>query len=161
MRKILTIEDAIKISKKLKEQGKTIVLAGGCFDILHIGHINFLKEAKTYGDYLFILLESDERIRKIKGKNRPINIQKDRAEILSSLCFADYVIILPLFKDNNNYDNLITAIKPDIIATTKGDTQRIHKERQAKLINATVVDVVKNISNKSTTRLVKILSKDL
>lgn len=157
----MTIEEAIKISSKLKEQDRMIVLAGGCFDVLHIGHIIFLKNAKKYGDFLFVLLESDEKIKEIKGKNRPINGQSDRAEILSSFYFVDYVILLPLFKTNIEYDNLIKAIKPAIIATTKGDKLEFHKKRQAKLINAKVVKVIKNISNKSTTKLIKLLSEDI
>lgn len=161
MKKVLTIEEATEISKKLKEQGKTIVLAGGCFDVLHIGHIIFLKNARKYGDFLFVLLESDEKIKEIKGKNRPINDQSDRAEILSSFYFVDYIILLPLFKTNIEYDNLIKAIKPVIIATTKGDKLKFHKKRQAKLVNAKVVEVIKNISNKSTTKLIKILSEDI
>lgn len=161
MDKILTIKQATSTSKKLRENGRRIVLAGGCFDILHIGHIDFLKKAKKCGDYLFVLLESDEKIKNIKGKDRPINTQKDRAEILSSLYFIDYVIMLPLFKTNQEYDNLILEIKPDIIATTKGDRQIVHKKRQANIINAKVIDVIENISNQSTTRLIRLLSEDI
>ena len=160
MGKILNIDQAVKISKKLRERGRTIVLAGGCFDILHIGHIDFLNEAKKRGDVLFVLLESDEIIRKIKGNNRPINTQVDRARILSALLSVDYVIILPQFTKDKEYDDIVTRIKPDIIATTEGDKYREHKERQAKLTGARVVDVVKNISNKSTTKLIKLLSED-
>jgi len=160
MNKILTIQQAIEVSNKLKAGGKSIVLAGGCFDVLHIGHIDFLNEAKKRGDILFVLLESDEIIRKIKGNNRPINTQVDRARILSALLSVDYVIILPQFTKDKEYDDIVTRIKPDIIATTEGDKNREHKERQARLIGARVVDVVKNISNKSTTKLIKLLSED-
>ncbi|MDO8657699.1 MAG: adenylyltransferase/cytidyltransferase family protein [Candidatus Levybacteria bacterium] len=161
MNKILSTKQAINLAQKLRKQNKSIVLAGGCFDVLHIGHITFLKNAKKYGDFLFVLLESDEKIKEIKGKNRPINGQSDRAEILSSFYFVDYVILLPLFKTNIEYDNLIKTIKPAIIATTKGDKLKFHKKRQAKLVNAKVVEVIKNISNKSTTKLIKILSEDI
>lgn len=159
--KILNIQQAINVARELRKQNKSIVLGGGCFDILHIGHINFLKKAKDFGDYLFVLLESDEKIKNIKGKNRPINTQKDRAEILSSLYFVDYVIILPLLKTDLEYDDLISKIKPDIIATTKGDKQIAHKKRQASIINAKVINVIENISNQSTTRLIRLLSEDI
>lgn len=159
MNKIVSIKEAIDISNKLKNQRKSIVLAGGCFDILHIGHIEFLEKAKKEGDYLFILLESDKSLRKLKGKNRPFNSHEDRAKLLSGLETINYIILLPEFR-NEQYDELITKIKPDTIATTRGDPARYHKERQAKMINAKLIDVIEKISNKSTSRLVKILKKD-
>ena len=161
MDKILTLEEAIKISKKLREQGETVVLAGGCFDILHIGHISFLEKAKELGNFLFILLESDKSIKKIKGKNRPINTQKNRAKVLSSLETVNFIINLPELKTNEDYDNLIFEVKPNIIATTKGDPNRIHKERQARMVGATIIDVIGRVSDKSTTNLARLISKDL
>lgn len=157
MNKILSIEQAIKIAEKLRKQKKSIILAGGCFDILHIGHINFFKKAKQQGNILFVLLESDETISKIKGNNRPINNQKDRAEILAALSVIDYVITIPPLESDQKYDNIVLAIKPDIIATTKGDPNRIHKERQARLAGGKVFDVIEKVSNKSTTNLIKLL----
>ena len=160
MNRILNNQKAIKLSKKLKREGKKIVLAGGVFDILHIGHIRFLEAAKKKGDILFILLESDENVKKYKGPQRPINTQEERAAVLSSLKFVDYVINLPAMKNNIDYDRLITAIRPDIIATTKKDPQVIHNIRQAKLIGAEVCLVVNRISNRSTTRIAEILAKE-
>lgn len=158
MNKILNINDAINISKKLKLQNKIVVLAGGCFDILHQGHIEFLKKAKEQGDYLLVLLESDEKIQELKGIDRPIHDQKYRAKILASLSTVNYVIILPKLENNQDYDKLITSLKPDIIAATKGDKYKYHKERQAKIINAKVVEVTDVILNKSTTNLLEILN---
>ena len=119
MTEIINTKKAIIISKKLKREGKKLVLAGGVFDILHIGHVKFLEAAKKKGDILFILLESDESVKKYKGINRPINGQKERAMILSFLRPIDYVIILKEMKTNSDYDKLIINLKPDIIATTK------------------------------------------
>ncbi len=155
--KILTVQQSTEVANNLNNQNKKIVLVGGCFDILHVGHIEFLKGAKKKGGTLFVLLESDENIKKIKGHKRPINTQGDRATILSSLSMVDYVIPLPVFKNNFEYDKLVSSLKPAIIATTKGDLHRTHKERQAALIGAKVVDVVEPITNQSTTKLVKIL----
>ncbi len=159
MEKILKIEEAIEAARNLHQRDKKIVLAGGCFDILHIGHIEFLEKAKKEGDYLFILLESDVAIKRIKGKNRPFNSLEDRAKLLSALEIADYIVLLPEFK-NEDYDELIKSLKPDTIATTKGDPKKHHKERQAKLVNAKIKEVTEKISNQSTSRLVKILKKD-
>ena len=85
MKKILSVNQAVKISKELKSQKKTIVIVGGIFDILHSGHIKFLKKSKEYGNYLFVLLEDDIKAKKEKGDKRPINSQKDRAKVLSTI----------------------------------------------------------------------------
>ncbi|HEX8931867.1 MAG TPA: adenylyltransferase/cytidyltransferase family protein [Patescibacteria group bacterium] len=154
--KIVTIAQASKIAQEIRSKGQKIVLVGGCFDILHIGHIIFLQEAKKDGDTLIVLLESDERIKQLKGANRPINTQNDRAKILAHLDMIDYVIQLPPI---TNYDLVVQKIKPAIIATTAGDNNRTHKERQAKSIGAEVVDVTSKISNQSTTRLINILNE--
>ena len=159
MDKILTIDKAIQLAKTLHAKKQSIVLAGGCFDILHIGHIKFLEEAKKQGDVLFVLVENDKTIKKLKGKNRPINTQKDRSQILSHLSIVDYAIMLPVIDDDKAYDDLVINIKPAIIATTSGDISRLHKERQAKLVGAKVVDVTAPISNQSTTRLINILQE--
>lgn len=146
----------IKLSEKFKKDGKKLVLVGGCFDILHIGHITFLEKAKKEGDILVVLLEADESIRKSKGKNRPINNVGDRAKILSSLKFVDFVVTLPEMKDQS-YDELVKRIKPDVIATTKGDMTISHKIRQAKLVGAKLKYVTNMVKDSSTTNLIKLL----
>ena len=161
MGKIVSVKEAAEISTKLQKQGKTIVIAGGCFDILHKGHIRLLQHAKKKGDILFVLLESDENIAKSKGAGRPINIQHDRAEILSSLAVVDYVVLLPELTTDNEYDDVILSLNPAIIATTQGDPHRSHKERQAERIKGIVVDVTEKITDASTTRLAQLLSKEL
>lgn len=160
MNKILTIEQAINISSKLRDKGKTIVVVGGCFDILHLGHVEFLQAAKKQGDVLLVLLESDQTIKKLKGESRPINSQEDRAKVLASLSAVDYVVNLPVISSDKAYDDLIISLKPTIIATTKGDHKRHHKERQAKTLNGKVVDVAKHLSKKSTSELSKLILED-
>lgn len=161
MGKVITIKQASEVSKQLSKKGKKIVLAGGCFDLLHAGHIQFLTEAKKRGDVLFVLLESDENIRRYKGKNRPINNQKDRGIILSSLVPIDYVVMLPELPDDKSYDEVILRLQPAIIATTIGDPKRVHKERQSKLAKGKVVDVISRISDASTSRLASLLRKEI
>lgn len=153
MKKILSIKEAVNTAKKIRSQGKTIVLSGGFFDILHIGHVKFLENSKKYGDYLFVLLEDDNKAREVKGANRPINSQKDRAKILSTLESVDYVILLKNMTNNAKYDRIIIQMAPSVLAATRGDPHIKHKERQAKLINAKVVRVIKRIYNHSTTKL--------
>lgn len=157
MNKIITTERAIKISKKIKAAGKSIVVVGGFFDILHLGHIKFLEKAKKYGDCLFVLLEEDENAKE-KGKDRPINPQKLRAKILSSIQSVDYILMLKNMTNNKLYDKLMVKIRPDIIATTYADPDIDHKKRQAKLINAKVVYAIKRIDSHSTTKYLKLIN---
>lgn len=154
MNKIISINDATKISKQLKQRGKTIVLAGGCFDILHIGHILFLQAAKKQGDALFLLLESDKNISKIKGRGRPLNSQKNRAIVLSELESVDYAVPLKGVTKDEEYDRLMGKIKPDIVAMTKGDPQIDKRSAQCKKVGAKLKLVIDKIENNSTSALI-------
>lgn len=128
--KIKSLEEMLKIVKRLKEKNKKIIFTNGCFDIFHIGHKRFLEEAKKLGDILIIGLNSDDSVRRLKGKKRPIIPQKERAEILSSLDFVDYIVFfsedLPL--------NLISKIKPDI--HVKGQDYRLKDLPESQLIHS-------------------------
>ncbi|MCL5433001.1 MAG: adenylyltransferase/cytidyltransferase family protein [Patescibacteria group bacterium] len=157
MNKIVNIDQAVEISKKLNEQNKSIVLVGGCFDILHLGHVKFLNAAKKQGDVLFVIVESDEKIRNMKGNSRPINTQADRAEMLTYLIMVDYIVTIPFLKTDSDYRDLIIRLKPDIIATTKGDPKRNLKEGHARAIGAKVVDVIEEIKDYSTTKVTKLI----
>ena len=95
--------------KPLRHQ--TIVFTNGCFDILHVGHVRYLKEAKSLGDHLVVGLDTDESVKYLKGPNRPIQPQKDRAEMLLSLSCVDYVC---LFGEGNPLP-LIEAVKPNLL----------------------------------------------
>lgn len=157
--KIVTAKKVVSIAKQLHAENRKIVLVGGCFDILHIGHIKFLQKAKKQGDLLFILLEPDSNITKSKGMGRPVNTEKNRAKMLASLSMVDYVIILKPNMLNTEYDDLVVGIRPTVIATTKGDLFRHHKERQAELIGAKVVDVILPIKDYSTTKLIDLFKE--
>jgi rfaE bifunctional protein nucleotidyltransferase chain/domain len=95
----------------LRKQGKTIVFTNGCFDILHVGHTRYLKEAKKEGDILVLAINSDSSVRAIKGDKRPLIPQEERSEIMASLESVDYVTI---FSELTPFA-LIEYIKPDII----------------------------------------------
>jgi FAD synthetase len=159
--KIVSVDRSQSLAKKLRRQGKKIVLVGGCFDILHVGHIRFLQKAREKGDVLFVMLESDAAITKYKGKDRPVHAQADRAEILSALSFVDTVILLPKLQNDAAYDKVILALEPAIIATTIGDPNRSHKVRQAKLTGGIVLDVTERIADASTSRLAQHLSREI
>ena len=142
---------------KSKKENKT-VLVGGCFDILHLGHITFLKRAKGLGEKLVVLLESDENIKKIKGNNRPINNQENRAKMLKSLRMVDQIIKLPEMKTNEDYLKIIKKIKPTIIAVSENDKNLINKKNQAKLVGAKLIKVTKLIPHQSTSRIIEIIT---
>lgn len=99
--------------KKILRSGrrKKIVFTNGCFDILHYGHVRYLQEAKSKGDMLVVGLNSDESVRRLKGRNRPIMPQRERAKILTALSCVDYCII---FNDDTPL-RLIKGLKPDIL----------------------------------------------
>jgi D-beta-D-heptose 7-phosphate kinase/D-beta-D-heptose 1-phosphate adenosyltransferase len=104
-------EDLHKILKNLKAKGKRIVFTNGCFDLLHIGHIRYLEEAKALGDVLVVGINSDPSVRSLKGPHRPILPVEERAEILSALGCVDYVILF----DETNPLELISLLMPHIL----------------------------------------------
>lgn len=99
------------IRSKLKTEGKKVVFTNGVFDLIHSGHVDYLVKAKKLGDVLFVGLNSDESVKRIKGDKRPIQKQDERAFILSNLKPVDYVI----FFDEDTPANLISELVPDIL----------------------------------------------
>ncbi|HTY44331.1 MAG TPA: adenylyltransferase/cytidyltransferase family protein [Patescibacteria group bacterium] len=125
--KIKTLEELKKIIEEHKKNGKKITTTSGSFDLLHIGHIYVLESAKAFTDILIVFLNNDSSIKGLKGPNRPIVSEKERAEMLSSLECVDYIVI---FEENNPL-NLIKEIKPDF--HVKGgtfDPERVRAERE-------------------------------
>jgi rfaE bifunctional protein nucleotidyltransferase chain/domain len=142
VKKIIKLNQVNQLLKKLQKQNKKIILVGGCFDVLHAGHIKFLNEARKKADILINLLESDENIKKTKGPKRPINNQKNRSIVLSALSTVDYIILLEGMTKEEFYDKLIVQIKPAYIAITVGDKNIKKREEQCKLVNAQLVKIV-------------------
>jgi D-beta-D-heptose 7-phosphate kinase/D-beta-D-heptose 1-phosphate adenosyltransferase len=104
-------DEITSIAQRLKAEGKSVVFTNGCFDILHVGHVKYLQEAKSYGDVLIVGLNSDSSVRALKGPTRPVNLESDRAYILAALESVDYVV---MFSDETPYE-LIKNIAPDIL----------------------------------------------
>ncbi len=137
-------------------KNKRVVLTGGCFDILHYGHIHFLKSAKSLGDYLIVALESDVNIRKLKGENRPIHNQTQRRETLEALSFVDEVLVLPDVMKDTDYLQLVIDTNPNIIAVTAGDKILEKKRSHANSINANIIEIPK-IEVASSSQIAKLL----
>ena len=154
MNKILNVDKATKVTQNSRKKGLSIVLAGGCFDVLHSGHVAFLEAAKKEGDILILLLESDESIKKRKGARRPLNSMRKRITVLSSLQTVDFIIPLTGMTKNEEYDRIMIQIKPDIVAMTKGDPSIPQRIRQCEKIDAKLKLVIEKIDGISTTALV-------
>jgi FAD synthetase len=136
----------------------TTVLVGGCFDMLHIGHINLFKKAKQHGDKLIIALESDEFMINTK-KKQPFHNQVQRAEILSALQDVDEVVLLPYLQTYNDYLAMVKKIHPRIIAVTKNDPQISNKRKQAEAIGAQVLEVIDYLPQYSSSLLREHINK--
>lgn len=150
--KVVTLDLATRITSDLKTQKKKIVFTNGCFDILHRGHISYLRETKKLGDILIVGLNSDESVKKLKGAKRPYNNQADRAELLASLEFVDYVII---FEEETPY-NLIRALSPDVLVKGGDYTEDTVVGREF----AGEVVILPFVEGYSTTRYIDTISDD-
>jgi len=153
--KIQRLKDLKQIVGILKKQGKKIVFTNGCFDLLHIGHVRYLQEAKSLGDILIVAINSDESVRKIKGKGRPITPADERAEILAALECVDYVTIFHETLPNR----LIEDLKPDI--HVKGGDYSINELPEAKIVKSYggKVVITNKVKNRSTTKIIEYIKK--
>jgi rfaE bifunctional protein nucleotidyltransferase chain/domain len=109
---ILSREQLIERTNAAREKGACIVLANGCFDVLHVGHVRYLEAAKALGDLLVVGINSDEQTRRLKGEGRPLISQTQRAEIISAIQVVDFVTIF----EEPTVEQLLLALKPDIHA---------------------------------------------
>ncbi|MEW5950636.1 MAG: D-glycero-beta-D-manno-heptose 1-phosphate adenylyltransferase [Elusimicrobia bacterium] len=109
--KIISASRSFSISQRAKKKGLKVVFTNGCFDIIHAGHVKSLEKARSFGDILIVGLNSDLSVKKLKGKNRPINKFLDRAAVLAAFYCVDYVVG---FSEDTPY-RLIKGIKPDIL----------------------------------------------
>ena len=139
-----------------KQHSANVVLVGGCFDLIHFGHIEFLRQAKKHGDCLLIALESDENVRRRKGDTRPIHTQEQRKKMLEAISFVDEVLALPTMETHREYFDLVKKIHPNVIAVTEGDPFIEKKKEQAQTVGAAVV-IIPKISTPSTSQLAKLL----
>jgi rfaE bifunctional protein nucleotidyltransferase chain/domain len=109
--RIKTLEEMVEIRQQLRREGKKLVFTNGCFDILHAGHVRYLNQARALGDALVVALNSDDSVRTLKGANRPIVPENERAEVLAALACADYIFLF----DDLTPQRVIDAIVPDIL----------------------------------------------
>ncbi len=148
---LVTRADIKSLRDILRNSGKTVVCTNGCFDILHTGHVKYLEKTKSFADYLIVLLNSDKSVKSIKGPSRPVNNEKDRAEILSALRCVDYVVLF----DEDSPKNLLDEIKPDVY--TKGADYTLETLPEADIMrkNGTRVEFIEFVQGKSTTSTIE------
>jgi rfaE bifunctional protein nucleotidyltransferase chain/domain len=149
---IIKINNLLEKIKLFRKNGKKIVFTNGCFDIIHNGHIRVFKKCRSLGDIVIVGLNSDSSVRRLKGPKRPINNQKDRAEVVDSIRYVDYVVI---FNELTPY-KIIKMIKPDFLVKG-GDYKKdevVGREFAGKVV------IVKMLKGRSTTKIIeKILDK--
>jgi rfaE bifunctional protein nucleotidyltransferase chain/domain len=108
----VTVDEAAGVADRLRAEGKRIVLANGCFDLLHVGHVRYLDAARRLGDVLIVAINSDAAVARIKGPGRPLMPAAEREEILSALRAVDHVVVF----DDDTADRLIAMIRPHVQA---------------------------------------------
>jgi D-glycero-beta-D-manno-heptose 1-phosphate adenylyltransferase len=108
----VTIDEAARLAERLRAEGKRIVLANGCFDVLHVGHVRYLHDARQLGDVLFLGLNDDASVARLKGRGRPVMPLDERAEILRALRDVDHVVVFA----GDTADELVARLRPDVHA---------------------------------------------
>ncbi len=110
MGEIRDLEAMREIRTELRARGRTVVLTNGCFDLLHVGHVRYLRAARLQGDCLIVGVNSDESVRRLKGPSRPLLPAAERAELLAALSSVDYVVVFP----EDTAEELVAALQPDV-----------------------------------------------
>jgi rfaE bifunctional protein nucleotidyltransferase chain/domain len=126
----VTVDEAAVVADRLRAEGKRIVLANGCFDLLHVGHVRYLSDARRHGDVLFVGLNGDAAVARLKGPGRPLVPVAERAELLQALRDVDYVVIF----DDDTADRLVARLRPDVHA--KGTDYTIESVPEAPGVRA-------------------------
>lgn len=153
--KIKSMQELEIIIRNAKHNGKKIVTTNGIFDILHIGHIRYLQEARKLGDLLIVALNSDASTRKLKGNSRPINAETDRAEVVAALGCVDYVTIF----NEDNPIKILSVLKPDI--HVKGGDYDMSQimEKDAVEKNGGKIVLIPMVKGYSTSALIRKINK--
>jgi len=151
MGQVSTFEKITADLAALRSQKKKVVFTNGCFDLLHVGHIRYLQEARRLGDALVIGVNSDASVKRLKGPTRPVQIEADRAEILAALGCVDFTVIFC----EDTPEKLIHLVKPDILV--KGGDWKIDQIVGADFVisNGGKVMSLQFVDGKSTTKLIE------
>jgi D-beta-D-heptose 7-phosphate kinase/D-beta-D-heptose 1-phosphate adenosyltransferase len=151
MGEVVVRTDFLKIRERLKREGKKVVFTNGVFDIVHRGHVEYLTKAKALGEVLLVGMNTDDSVRRLKGPQRPIVSQDDRAFVLAALRVVDYVC---LFDEDTPY-NLVKAVVPDVLV--KGSDWAIDSIVGKDIVEAAggKVQTIDYVPNRSTTNIIQ------
>jgi D-glycero-beta-D-manno-heptose 1-phosphate adenylyltransferase len=156
--KIKSLPELKELILRARSSGKRIVFANGCFDLIHVGHIRYLQDAKARGDILLLAINSDASVGILKGAGRPLQSEQERAEIMASLECVDYVVIF----DDMTVDQLLLALQPDVHAKGTDYTSQSVPERATVLSYGGSVEIVGDPKRHSTRDLIAdIVAKSL
>lgn len=153
--RILTRQELLKRVEAAKGEGQKVVFANGCFDVLHVGHIRYLKGARELGDLLVVGVNSDEQVAKLKGPGRPIMSADERAEIVAAIEAVDYVTIF----DEPTVEALLLLLKPDVHAKGTDYTVDTVPEREIVRSYGGSVAIVGDPKDHSTSAILSRLSQ--
>lgn len=153
MSKLATLEELQVLRRGWSAQGKTVVLTNGCFDLLHVGHVRYLQQARALGDVLIVGVNDDASVRRLKGSHRPIVRQDDRVEMLAALEAVSYVVIFT----EDTATSLVTALRPDIYAKggDYGSGAKDLPEAEAVLESGGRIEILPLVHGQSSTDLVR------
>jgi rfaE bifunctional protein nucleotidyltransferase chain/domain len=146
MKKLIHLEEAAEITRKAQRIGLQVVMANGCFDLLHVGHIRYLLGAKAEGDILIVALNGDSSVQRLKGPNRPLMPESERAEILSALSMIDFILLF----DADTVDEVLRVLRPDVHAKGTDYTEKTVPERETVLAYGGRVAIVGDPKDHST-----------
>lgn len=148
-----SLEELEKIVAGLKRKGKRVVLANGCFDLIHVGHVRYLTAARKLGDCLIVGINSDRSARKLKGRGRPIVRASERAEIISGFECVDYCFVF----EEPTLDSCILRLKPDVHAKGTDYTRESVPERSTVLDVGGTIRIVGDKKSHATRDLVQVI----
>ncbi|MCP4724521.1 MAG: D-glycero-beta-D-manno-heptose 1-phosphate adenylyltransferase [bacterium] len=152
---IYDLEDLVIIRDDLRSDNKKVVFTNGCFDFIHRGHIEYLRKARELGDFLIVAVNTDDSVRRLKGKGRPVNNEEDRAVVLASLKPVDAVCLF----DEDTPAETIAALHPDVLV--KGADYKVEEivGHEQVLAEGGKVIPVPLVSGRSTTSIIDKIKK--
>lgn len=155
MGRVTTLEELLRVRKRIKEEGKKVVFTNGCFDLVHRGHVEYLQKAKALGDVLIVGINSDTSVHKLKGPGRPVVDEDDRAHVVAALGSVDYVCV---FGEDTPYE-LIRALVPDILV--KGADWPVEKVVGKDIVEGAggTVRTLEFLPNRSTSSILERIRK--
>jgi rfaE bifunctional protein nucleotidyltransferase chain/domain len=153
MAPLLGVDEAVRLAEGWRRQGKRLVLANGCFDLLHVGHVRYLSEARALGDALLVGVNGDTSVRRLKGPGRPIMTATERAEIVGALASVDGVVIF----DDDTADALVARLRPDVHAKGTDYTAESVPERSPVLSTGGRVAIAGDPKSHATRDLIRLI----